>query len=241
MIDLGFSSHILTQTNCKDVSDLIQKRLDSCWANPAWNLLFLEASVTHLPRINSDHCPILLKLSDSFNSRLDRPFHFEKMWLSHPRFCRVVEDAQDCSPNQAISSFKTLAFNWNKEVFGNLFAKKRKILARIDGLQKALAVRPSTFLISLEKELSLEYTTILNQEEEFWALKSRIDWQILGDRNTAFCHIKTITHRKHNKIICLKDNLGNWVDFQDQVMDIILNGFKKIYLIDHLLGDSLRL
>ena len=111
--------------------------------------------------------------------------------------------------NHATSSFKTLAYNWNKEVFGNLFAKKRKILARIGGLQKALAFRPSAFLISLEKELSLEYTTILNQEEEFWALKSKIDWQILGDRNTAFYHIKTITRRKHNKIRHLKDNLGN--------------------------------
>ena len=87
------------------------------------------------------------------------------MWLSHLGFCQVVEDAWDCSPNQAISSFKTLASNWNKEVFRNLFAKKRNILARIDGLQKALVVRPSAFLISLEKELSLEYTTILNQEE----------------------------------------------------------------------------
>jgi len=96
-----------------------------------------------------------------------------------------------------------------------------------------LAVRPSAFLISLEKELSLEYTAILNQEEKFWALKSRIDWQILRDRNAAFYHIKTITHRKHNKIRCLKDNLGNWVDSEDQVIDSILNGFKKLYLTDH--------
>lgn len=164
-----------------------------------------------------DHCPLLFKLSDSSQSRLDRPFHFEKMWLNHPGFCRVVKDAWDCSPSLylAISSFKTLASNWNKEVFGNLFAKKRKNLARIGGLQKALVVKPSAFLVSLEKELSLEYTAILNQEEGFWALKSRIDWQILRDRNTAFYHIKTITRRKHNKIRRLKDNSGNWVDSKD--------------------------
>ncbi|XP_050242161.1 uncharacterized protein LOC126691131 [Quercus robur] len=157
------------------------------------------------------------------------------MWHNNPGFCRVVEDVWDCflNLNHATSFFKTLASNWNKEVFGNLFAKKRKILARISGLQKALAVRPSAFLISLEKELSLEYTAILNQEEKFCALKSRIDWKILGDRNTAFYHIKIITRRKHNKIRRLKDNLGNWLDSEDQVIDIILNGFKKIYLTNH--------
>lgn len=235
MIDLGFSGPIFTWTNRGDVSDLIQQCLDRFWANQAWNLLFTEASVTHLPRISSNHCPLPFNLSNSYPSRLDRPFRFEKMWLSHPGFCRVVEDAWDCSPslNLAISSFKTLASSWTREIFGNLFAKKRKIFARISGLEKALAIRPSAFLVSLEKELSFEYIGILNQEEDFWVLKSRIDWQILGDRNTAFFHIKTITRRKHNKIRCLQDNMGNWVDSEDQIIDIILNGFKKLYLTEH--------
>ena len=86
----------------------------------------------------------------------------------------------DLSPGLAISTFKTLATTWNKEIFGNIFARKRKLLARIGDLQKALATRSSTFLISLEHELSLEYAFILNQEEEFWALKSQVDWQLFG-------------------------------------------------------------
>ena len=43
------------------------------------------------------------------------------------------------SPGLAISTFKTLATTWNKEIFGNIFARKRKLLARIGDLQKALA------------------------------------------------------------------------------------------------------
>lgn len=91
------------------------------------------------------------------------------MWLSHRGFPTIVEKAWDqaSSLDQAISFFTTLAITWNKEVFGNLFARKKKILARINGVQKAIAARPSTFLFSLDRELSQEYSEILNREEDF--------------------------------------------------------------------------
>lgn len=167
-------------------------------ANPSWNLVFPNANVTHLPRVSSDHCPLLLSLYKNHQSRLGRPFCFEKMWLNHLRFQQVVENAWGLaiSVSLAISTFKSLATTWNKEIF----ARKRKLLTRIGGLQKALATQSLAFLISLKQELSLEYVSILNQEEEFWALESCVDWQIFGDRNIAFFHIKTITRRKHNKI-----------------------------------------
>ena len=91
------------------------------------------------------------------------------MWLSHLGFPTIVEKAWDqaSSFDQAVSSFTTLAITWNKEVFGNLFVRKKKISARLNGVQKAIATRPSTFLLSLDWELSQEYTEILNQEEDF--------------------------------------------------------------------------
>lgn len=52
-------------------------------------------------------------------------------------------------------------------MFGNLFARKRKVLARLSGAQKALANRPNEFLVGLEKQLLDEYFSILLQEEEY--------------------------------------------------------------------------
>ena len=57
-------------------------------------------------------------------------------------------------------------------------SRKRKILAQLNGAQKAMATKPFAFLLSLEKELFSEYTEILNQEEEFWALKAHLNWQL---------------------------------------------------------------
>ena len=105
-------------------------------------------------------------------------------------------------------------------------------------MQKALASRPSAFLISLEQELSVEYAFLLNQEEDFWALKSRVDWQLFGDRNTAFYHTKTIIKRKHNRIRRIMNQSREWAEDEDQVMDIIFSGYKELYQTQHLTSIS---
>lgn len=235
MNDLRFFGPIFTWTNRRNVNGLIHTSFDRCWANPSWTIDYLEANVAHLPRLSSNHCPLLLSLSRMDHNKLQQPFKFEKRWLSHPGFPTIVERAWDqaSSLDQSISSFTTLAVTWNKEVFGNLFARNKKILAYLNGVQKAIATRPSTFLLSLDQELSQEYTKILNQEKDFWALKSHLDWQIHGDRNTTFFHVKTITRRRYNRIDHLKNHHGDWLTNEQHVIEHILKGFQDLYQSQH--------
>jgi len=100
---------------------------------------------------------------------------------------------------------------WNVEVFGNLFTQKRRVLARLNGIQKALANNPSESLIRLEKYLIDEYSSILLQEEEYWALKSRINATAFRDRNASYFHITIVVRRQRNKIRCLKNSVGEWI------------------------------
>jgi hypothetical protein len=94
--------------------------------------------------------------------------------------------------NLAIKDFTIRASRLNREVFGNIFHKKRRLLARLNGIQKSLSFRPCVVLLDLEKDLTCQYQNILHLEEEFWALKSKLQWSTLGDRNTSFFHLSTI-------------------------------------------------
>ena len=128
--------------------------------------------------------------------------------------------------------FVSKAKKWNVEVFGNLFAKKRRILARLQGAQKALANNPNEFLLELEQQLISNYSLVLLQEEEYWALKSRLNTATFGDHNTSFFHVSTIVRRHRNKIRCLKDTEGNWLTKEVEIKEYIRNSYKKLYMTE---------
>uniref|UniRef100_A0A2N9GX50 CCHC-type domain-containing protein n=1 Tax=Fagus sylvatica TaxID=28930 RepID=A0A2N9GX50_FAGSY len=238
MIDLGFSGPKYTWTNGQPVSSLIMQRLDRAWANSEWRTFFPEAFVSHLTHTHSDHWPILLSLSPENNCNIPRPFRFESMWLSHPGFFfSVVTNAwSDTNVNLPVhvNTFTELVLSWNRHTFGNIFQRKKRVLARISGAQKALANQPSSSLVRLEKSLREEFNSILNLEEDFWALKSRVSWVVEGDRNTKFFHTSTIVRRRFNRISRLKNSMGEWVENRDQVMNLIQMGFSALFSTSHL-------
>ena len=79
----------------------------------------------------------------------------------------------------------------------------------------------------------MELDLVLTQEEELWALKSRINWMIFGDRNTSFYHLSTIVRRKRNKILAIKNSVGDWLTDEMEVMDYIRKSFIELYTTSH--------
>ena len=242
LMDLGFSGPKFTWTNMRGVSDLIQERLDRGWVNPRWKALYPEASMQHLARLNSDHCPLLLNLDPPPPSAATRPFRFQPMWLNHSDFPRLVKEAwhgKELRLGDAISEFSSLAQTWNKEVFGNIFANKRRLLARLLGIQKALARHPSHHLLLLQDNLSIELNQILNLEEELWAIKARTNWLVSGERNTSYFHVSTLVRRSSNRINGIKDGAGNWIFDKAVLKDLFTSGYKSLYQTDQVLCELL--
>ena len=159
--------------------------------------------------------------------RLPKPFHFQPIWLSDPSFPRVVREAWNNTPSlhQALSIFSSKARNWNRNHFGNLFHRKRRILARLKGIQVSMSLRPNAFLVDLERKLRFEYAEVAKIKEEFWAMKAQILLLVEGDRNTSFYHTSALVCRKRNRIICMKDRMGNWLNGEIEIADFIRQGF----------------
>jgi ribonuclease HI len=231
MIDLGFHGPRFTWSNLREVRYLIQERLDRGFANTAWREAYPEASVHHLTRTHSDHCPVLVCLDKPPSLRLPRPFIFQPVWLSHPTFNVVVTDSWDIVlPLESnVIGFTEAVMKWNRDVFGNIFWKKKNLMARLRGIQSSLATNPNAFLVNLEKTLRFEYLTVLQQEEDFWSVKSRYNWLIQGDRNTAFFHASTLVRRKRNRIFSIQDNMGNWIHLESEIAALVRHGFMELF------------
>lgn len=89
-LDLGFSGPKYTWINSRITGSLIRERLDRCWANSDWCMLYPNAHVFHLPHTHSDHCPVLNFESSQVFNRV-KPFRFESFWLTDPSIFRILQ------------------------------------------------------------------------------------------------------------------------------------------------------
>ena len=223
LIDLGFHGPRFTWTyKIPAWQSTIKERLDRGLGNVEWTLLFPSAEIHHLPRVKSDHCPIMLN-TDPLEPKPPKPFCFEQMWLTNPTFPSLVEDSWQASELIPSASSSLSRFprrldalmenirSWNKTHFGNVFHHKTRLIARFRGIQVALARKPSAYLYLLESQLIQEYNIVLHQEYLYWRLKSRIMWLNYRDANTKYFHLKTIQQRSHSRVITLKDGTGLWL------------------------------
>ncbi|KAL7239070.1 hypothetical protein ACSBR2_005045 [Camellia fascicularis] len=177
LMDLGSVGPRLSWTNNRQGLANTMERLDRAMSNDKWRALFPEGTVRTLPRTYSDHSPLVVYTQGMHPlNPLNRPFRFEAAWLCHPNFTDVQQSWWNMDHNliNAINDFTHNVKIWNKETFGNIFKRKRNLLAHIEGLQKSQAQSYSHNLFLLEKDLITQYNATFFQEELLWFKKSRV-------------------------------------------------------------------
>lgn len=233
MLDLGYLGSHFTWVRNRSNPLSLKSRLDRAVCNQEFRLLYPDGLITHLPRTTSDHSPILLS---TFNTKAPdkalKPFKFQAMWMQHEGFVNFINQSWPKDNSCIISKASNMTSKmqiWNKEVFGNLFWKKRNIMARLKGIQKSLDYKPNPFLNELNTKLQDDLNTIFQQEEVFWFQKSREKWLMQGDRNTSYFHLTTIVRRRRNRIEGLLDDNHVWISSKEGLKSIVTNFFSSLF------------
>lgn len=193
--DLGFSGPGVTWCNNQDPPSRVLKRLDRALANEKWLELFPETTVKVLPRIASDHSPLLLDLCGSSIAKR-KPWRFEDFWLQLPASQGVVDRAwRRCVRGNIfrqlsckIRRTKEALKGWNKDSVENLFAKSSQLQSEIAALQskEALGGGLSMREVYHLRTVVQQYYTNLKLQETLWRQKARMAWIKGGDQNSAF-------------------------------------------------------
>ena len=135
----------------------IRERLDRILCNERWQSAFPKAWVHHLPRTHSDHYPILICLESHLPPCQNRPFQIEVAWVTLSPFKGLVRNVWNYEGGNltlTTSRFTDAAREWNYNVFDNIFHCKWRLLAWLEGIQKALGRGANLLLESLEKKKS---------------------------------------------------------------------------------------
>ncbi|OMO65780.1 reverse transcriptase [Corchorus capsularis] len=150
-------------------------------------------------------------------------------WHKSPNSLLSSWENHDAPIQSKLTKFAEVVKKWNKSSFGNIFQKKKRLLARLRGIQKARCNGENPFLVALEKELQHEYSKVLRQEELLWFQKARTKWIQSGDRNTTYFHTLALVKRSRNRIRSLKDSEGNWVNDQAVIKRMAVQHYKTLY------------
>lgn len=116
----------------------IYERLDRALSNSDWRLLFPEAYVKVLPRVDfSDHHPLLILPFGNMRGVLPSIFRFESAWLVHENFTDAVQSGweKELSVPDNLNKLTTVLSTWKTNVYGSTRKRKRQLLNRIGGIQ----------------------------------------------------------------------------------------------------------
>ena len=181
-----------------------------------------------------DHRPVLVRFErDVAGHQRNMHFRFLAAWLTHEHFNNFVKRVWNLQTHYsaAASHFVQEVQVWNRDVFRNIFQRKRRLMARINGIQATLEKYSSRSLMRLEARLRNELEMMMSQEEILWLQKSQKDWLLHGDRNTNFFHQKTIARKRRNIIKVIRDSSRNCLydeeDIRRHVVGYFLDLFKS--------------
>ncbi|GAV67352.1 hypothetical protein CFOL_v3_10858 [Cephalotus follicularis] len=136
-------------------------------ATVSWKERFSNMVVKHLPRTHSDHHLILL---DVFGvAPLPKVTRRLEFWLPGFLIQTFLPSSSLLGSHhsvvKAVAALGNATKTWNREVYGNIFHLKKRLLDRLNGIQFYLSNQNSSFLINLENELMLDYNEVLKHEE----------------------------------------------------------------------------
>lgn len=126
---------------------------------------------------------------------------------------------------------------WNKTVFGNVHQLVSQDESNLQNIQNQIQTNGHTdTLIQQEKKAQGDLDLALNKEETFWFEKSKVKWNMEGDRNTAYFHRVTKIKNTTKLITLLRDGEHTLTD-PNQIANHAVNYFKNVFCTNNVLQD----
>ncbi|KAK1300345.1 hypothetical protein QJS10_CPB13g01076 [Acorus calamus] len=233
-VDIPLANQCFTWSSLREVPSCA--RLDRVLVSPDWEDFYPLCSLRGLPRICSDHTPLLLE--GGAQSVLVRWFKFENWWLQVDGFRELV-DSSWRMPALGLRGAKKFSFKlkrlkrtlkgWNAEQRKLRREKKEELAVETKSLDDKEETGP---LLEEERNqrcaIKVEWNRLLSMEEAEWRQRSRETWLKEGDGNTKFFHKVASQRRRANKI--LKMQFGEVVT--EHLPDIeqgLVDHFKEAY------------
>ncbi|TYH01233.1 hypothetical protein ES288_A09G041600v1 [Gossypium darwinii] len=185
MADLKTDNGWFTWVNNRDCTALVKEKLDRFLmsANDVARFPFMETNVIH-PRL----C-----------------FKYDVCWAKDVEAKKIIKEAWQKGFADIMGKIEMVG----KKLGGWQYKKLKQMRTQMGTLQaninKVIDSQGGTYASNKLKALRIKLGKLLDEEEKYWAQRSRIQWLKEGDKNTRFFHVRATNRRKKNNIARLKD------------------------------------
>jgi len=211
-------------------------RLDRFLYSTEWEESFKNIRQRIMPRVTSDHNPILLEYGDW--EKRNSYFKFENWWLKVEGFNELVQEwwngftVVGCPDYKLCTKLKLLKQklkDWSRNTFSEMTNRKNNLLEELVVLDRAQEDRElSEEELMVRATILVELEVLANHDEERWRQKSRALWLKEGDKNTRFFQRLATTHRRYNTIDRLVVR-GEEMQEPDEIKSAMIELYSNLY------------
>ncbi|KAG5605800.1 hypothetical protein H5410_027292 [Solanum commersonii] len=225
-MDLGFDGQKFTWSNKRGIYNRVWKRLDRAMVNDSWLEKMPQTTITHLPSVGSDHCPLLMEMTDREEEHI-KYFKFLNCWTDQPNFNDIVRACWEKPVegnnmwrfHQKLKRLSNTLSSWSRGEFGDIFIKVKEYEERVRAAEENFIHTHNAINRTTLHEITAEYIREGMQTQN-------ISIQIRGRRRRLFIH----------KII---GEDGEGIQGDDNIAEAACVHFQKIFTgVDKVINEN---
>ncbi|XP_055824484.1 uncharacterized protein LOC129893019 [Solanum dulcamara] len=247
--DLGYTGQKYTWSNQRGIYSRIWKRLDRGMVNDKWLEVMPQTTITHLPTVGSDHCPLLLEFTEHYQHHI-KYFKFLNCWTDHPSFMETVNNCWnrniEGNPmwcfHQKMKRLSTTLSRWSRLQFGDIYAKVKEYEDKVRQAEEDLILDNSEECRTNLHSINAEYIRYLKLEDSMLKQKTQLQWFKEGDKNSKYFHAIIRGRRRKLFIHRIQNDEGNWLQGDDDIARAACDHFQNIFTGEdtHIQEDALQ-
>ncbi|XP_055814708.1 uncharacterized protein LOC129884436 [Solanum dulcamara] len=234
--DLGFTGQKYTWCNQRGIMSRVWKRLDRGMVNDKWLETMPLTSITHLPSVGSDHCPLLMEMIDQHHNPI-KYFKFLNCWPEQPSFMDLVENCWSRSIegnpmwifHMKMKRLANTLSNWSRNQFGDIHAKVKEYEEAVRQAEEDLINRQSNENRSKLHAINAEYIRYMKMENTILRQKTQLQWFKEGDMNSSYFHALIRGRRRKLYIHRIQTEEGSWVQGDAEIAEAACEHFQQIF------------
>ncbi|XP_020254145.1 uncharacterized protein LOC109831220 [Asparagus officinalis] len=225
-----------TWNNKQDANSRIWCRLDRALINDAWIDEYISSHVEFMLPNLSDHSPAIVSVYDDLKQG-KKPFKFFKMWTKHENYIPTVSKiwhthVQGYTMYSVYAKLKMLKkelIELNKKHFHNISEQVQRAKFALEDAQRILHSDPlNSDFIAHKKKCILTYNKLLDCELSFYRQKTRINWNVHGDRSSKLFQSIAKYKRHNNRILALYNSKGDKITDDEGIVQELTSYYKNL-------------